>query len=174
MRTKDWQRDYVITSLALTTPAVRMAYVLVGRDSEDTSDSAWWTIIKPVLALQSEVREEYIITKRHENDFPELPHTAEERNDENWRCNGKELVTGAIVLDDDYGLISTSDSLMLDECANSTSELVPLPWPYDEVRDTAEIQRRVPYLRKRVDGKIEDDKKRREKAEAKLKEQSAA
>jgi hypothetical protein len=162
MKRDDIHRQYVTTALALCAPAVRMVQVTAGRDPEN--EDSWWCVTIPVLAIQTEFRQRYYI---YSSGFPDLPNNPDERLDQGWRDDGVETVISALVLDVDYGLISTQDELMKDDCYNSASTLVELPWSYDETKDAAAVEKCVPELRRKANYKIEFE------AKAKARRQSA-
>jgi hypothetical protein len=149
----------IVTAISAAQPAVRMFYVYRYQCDDGTFDGR----NLPVLMLQTVSLLRY--SKQHsENNWPTAPATHQGMIDENWNFTGHEVATQAIILDPEYGLITSDDDLI--ECDNSNGGLVQCPWPLDEARDKKACEDVYPELEDAIKQKIEIFEQRKQKATA--------
>ncbi len=146
-----------------------MVRLVVIKSEQPGKEVEWIEKVESVLALKSAIRERYSIL-REEGGIYAPPKTHNEFIDQGWRHEGQELEESALILDDEYGLISTADELLIDGCENDESKLIVLPWPADEVKDQEEIKKHVPDLRNKVEEKLKRSKEQFKQFKAKANE----
>jgi len=130
-----------------------MIYVVAGGEPSEADSE--WILVRPVLALQSILVDEYVI--EDQGGICVLPFNHEDALDQGWTYGGREQRCGALVYDDDYGIISTVDTLMV-LSYHEVSDFVFLPWPYDEAKDKAAVETCTQKLREAWASKVKDCK----------------
>lgn len=129
-----------------------MFYIVHGRAPEE-AESEGWTNIYPVLAIQTIDFDGYM---KHGTDTV-LPITHDEAENNGWTYTGREQRTGVVVVDDEYGVISTNDSLMYPN-ENEVTDIVVLSGSPDEAKDNEEISACIRKLVKRLAHKFSEQK----------------
>lgn len=136
-----WVSCEVVRAVSSCQPAARMFFVtagIVGGNPKDT-----WNDYKPVLLIRTESLERYT-RKCDIGHWPEHPHSHEDFEAEGWAFGEHMCRERYIIHDYDYHAIETDDDLLKSE--DTASEIVVLPWPYDEKLDGDTIKQVVVRL----------------------------
>lgn len=146
-------------AVALCVPSQDMVFLTVGSDEL----GGFWQRVDPVVAIRSQIVDRYSCTGEHWNGGP-LLH--EELLDCNWHFDGREVQDHPLILDGDYGLISTEDDLLKD--STSVHVLIVIPKESDRVLT---IQMHVHDLQVLMKEKLEklEEKEKQEKEAQSLK-----
>jgi hypothetical protein len=124
----------ITTAVAIAPPPHRMYRVTGGLDD---AGKFWWTHTE-VLGIQTRINRPY--TAKIKSGMEPYEHLVD--HDAllaiGYSFHGEESSIGAIVIDYDYGMISSDDPLMYDK--NTVSDFCHCPWPYDMDSDAEAIR----------------------------------
>jgi hypothetical protein len=118
-----------VTSVALTTPAVRLVVVEAWAEKSGAEWQAEHEII-PVIALQVTAGHDYTRRFDEHDRPPRISADHAEMIRLGWRYNSTQMVEyDAVVLDREYGVCEASFACEAENCSH---EIVACPWPAEE------------------------------------------
>ena len=128
------QYESIVESESLCAPAVRMVLASVWLSPEGEAILFRY----PVLAIRSRSNLVFSRAMNSNNEYATPEISAEAMLENGWTFCERENEVEAIINDADWELIGHGDSLLKEP--RQKSELVELPWPWDEARDDEAVR----------------------------------